>query len=373
MKTTKAITALLLIVARGAASVATSAASPSGATAEAAAAQTKKAGKKRGVKTPKGVYWGAWIGPQLTGTEAPWDMGAVSAFERLVGRSPSLIEFSSPWRSCGENGCEPNRFPTAAMQSIRDYGAIPVFSWGSQPNSASLDQPEFKLAQIAAGAHDAYIREFATEVKEWGHPFFLRFNWEMNGSWFLWSEGINGNRAGDFVAAWRHVHDIFSSVGANNATWVWCPYAAAAGAKAKLGRYYPGGSYVDWTCLDAYNWGRQSLHPTPWRSFDQLFASSYRQITKKIAPNKPMMLGELASNGGGKPKADWIRRMFKSLPQRYPKVHGLVWFNCPDRGMSWTLESSPAGLKAFAKGIAHPRYRDSGFASLSTSPIPAPR
>ena len=26
------------------------------------------------------VYWGAWIGDQLTGGEAPWDMSAVSAF-----------------------------------------------------------------------------------------------------------------------------------------------------------------------------------------------------------------------------------------------------------------------------------------------------
>src|SRR5207248_57411 len=29
------------------------------------------------------VYWGAWIGSQLTGTAAPWDMNAVSKFERI--------------------------------------------------------------------------------------------------------------------------------------------------------------------------------------------------------------------------------------------------------------------------------------------------
>ncbi len=40
--------------------------------------------------------------------------------------------------------------------------------------------------------------------------------------------GVNGDQPGEFVAAWRHVHDIFTSVGATNATWVWCPYTVIA-------------------------------------------------------------------------------------------------------------------------------------------------
>ena len=31
----------------------------------------------------------------------------------------------------------------------------------------------------------------------------------MNGWWWPWSEQLNGNNPGEFVAAWRHVHDIF--------------------------------------------------------------------------------------------------------------------------------------------------------------------
>src|SRR5947199_3529398 len=31
---------------------------------------------------PNSVYWGGWIGDQLTGTQAPWDMSAVSKFEQ---------------------------------------------------------------------------------------------------------------------------------------------------------------------------------------------------------------------------------------------------------------------------------------------------
>ncbi|HVO55129.1 MAG TPA: glycosyl hydrolase [Solirubrobacterales bacterium] len=367
MKKTKAIIALLLVAALGVGAL-------GAANAGAAQSHASKAGSRKAKKPAKGVYWGAWIGPQLTGTEAPWDMSAVSQFQGLVGKSPSLIEFSSPFRTCNGGSCEDNKFPTGAMQSIRSYGAIPVFSWGSQPNSATLNDPDFSLQNIANGSLDSYIRQFATEAKAWGHPFFLRFNWEMNGTWFLWSEGLNGNSPGSYVAAWRHVHDIFASVGANNATWVWCPYAGASGARAQLGKYYPGDEYVDWTCLDGYNWGGpNSTRPSPWRSFDWLFATAYRKVTKKIAPNKPMMLGELASNGGGKPKATWINRMFAALPKRYPRVRGLVWFNCPDRTMSWTLESSAAGLRAFSKGIQDRRYLSPRFNSLAESPIPVSR
>ena len=113
------------------------------------------------------------------------------------------------------------------------------------------------------GHHDAYIREFAEAAKAWGHPFFLRFNWEMNGNWFPWSEGVNGNQPGEYVAAWRHVHDIFTQVGATNATWVWCPNVDPASKLHDLASLYPGDAYVDWTGLDGYNWGTNPASPRP--------------------------------------------------------------------------------------------------------------
>ena len=112
------------------------------------------------------------------------------------------------------------------------------------------------------GRYDAYIREFAEAAKAWGHPFFLRFNWEMNGNWFAWSEGVNGNQPGEYVAAWRHVHDIFTSVGATNATWVWCPNVDPGKEFDDLALALSGRRYVDWTCLDGYNWGTNPTGPT---------------------------------------------------------------------------------------------------------------
>ena len=243
-------------------------------------------------------------------------MGGVAHFEQLVGKGLSLIEFSSSWQVCGRT-CTPYKFPYEAMDNVRRYGAIPVYSWGAESSPRSSEvQPEFQLADIIGGAYDSYIAQFANEARAWGHPFFLRPNWEMNGNWFPWSELANENSPGQYVAAWRHIHDIFAAVGASNATWVWCPYADTEKRlkKTPLKPLYPGDSYVDWTCLDGYNWGRNPVNPKPWRSFGELFDPAYKEVTKKVAPRKPLMLGEFASSPNGGHKAAWIRQMFEKLP-----------------------------------------------------------
>ena len=49
---------------------------------------------------PASIYWGAWIGSQLTGTEAPWDMNAVTALEQKAGKKLSIVNFSAPFANC---------------------------------------------------------------------------------------------------------------------------------------------------------------------------------------------------------------------------------------------------------------------------------
>jgi hypothetical protein len=318
---------------------------------------------------PGNAYWGAWIGSQLTGEAAPWDMDAVTQFEQMVGKPLSLIEFSSPWADCYQQPCSYYTFPWDPFNAVRAYGAIPFFSWGSQMIPGTPDQPEFQLADIIAGNHDNYIRAWATAAAEWGHPFFLRFDWEMNGNWFPWGEEVNENQPGEFVAAWRHVHDIFTSVGATNATWVWCPYVNHLNLYASL---YPGDAYVDWTCLDGYNWGTNPAAPYGWRTFDSLYANAYTKVTEKIAASKPMVIGEIAASEYGGSKAGWIEEMFETLAKRYAKIRALVWFETLSNGEDWPLESSESAEAAFATGISDSRFLGNVFSEFDTSPIPAP-
>ena len=304
------------------------------------------------------LYWGGRI---VEGDEqAPWQMSAATTFESHAGKGVSIINWSSPWaRSDGS----PYRFQTAQYQAVRDHGAIPFMSWANSPGTGS-----FTNAAVAAGSQDAYLREWASAAKAWGHPFFLRFAWEMNGAWFPWGVGNNGTTAADFVAMWRHVHDVFESVGATNATWVWCPNIDPYDKLADLQSLYPGTEYVDWTCLDGYNSG------SPGGSFEALFKPTYDLITTEIAPDKPMLIGEVASTEVNVSKADWISDMFQALPTKFPGIRALLWFNNtvpgPGGRTDWPIESSASAQAAFASGIASPLFADNVFGSISTSPIP---
>jgi hypothetical protein len=314
------------------------------------------------------IYWGGWIGSQLTGTEAPWDMNAVAALEKKAEKKLSIVNFSAPFANCSSS-CSYYNFPQNEMNSIRAHGAIPFYSWGSQsiPVPSNLSEPNFQLSDVVEGHHDAYIKKFAEAAKAWGHPFFLRFNWEMNGGWFAWAEGVNGNKAGEYVAAWRHVHDIFTQVGATNATWVWCPNVDPENQMQSLGSLYPGDKYVDWTGLDGYNWGTNPARPDKWRSFDSLYSSTYKKITETVAPSKPLMISEVGSTEYGGSKAAWIKDMLAKIPTSYPKIRGLLWFEKFDDGMDWPIETSASATSAFAEGLKNPAYASNGYASLAGS------
>jgi hypothetical protein len=319
----------------------------------------------------KTLLWGATIGEQFTGDKAPWDMGAVSAFQSLAGKPLSVISFFSPWMDCSTKPCTPFKFPTTPLESVRRYGAIPFFSWASDQSPPRVHNPKFQLADIIHGRFDSYIRTFAHSAKVWGHPFFLRFDWEMNGFWNPWGQRVNGNRPRQYRKAWRHVHRIFTEEGATNASWVWCPNIDLSRKLFPLERLYPGNRFVDWTCMSGFNWGKRA-DSAGWQSFDTVFRSTYRRIVH-IAPHKPMILGEVGSNERGGSKAHWIQHMLRAIAHHYPKMRGFIWFDVNDRGTNWPIESSKAATRAFRRGIASPAFATNRFGQLAGSPIRPPR
>ena len=147
--------------------------------------------------------WGAWIGDQYTGAQPPWDWRAVTDFERrnTGGRHINVLHWGvrNPWD-------HDFNYWRGALDIARNAGVISVIDMATD---------SVPLANIASGTRDPALETWANEAAAWGHPFFLRFDWEMNGNWFPWAEGVT-KAPGEYVAAWRHVHDIFTAVGATN-------------------------------------------------------------------------------------------------------------------------------------------------------------
>lgn len=294
-------------------------------------------------------------GKILTGVSMPGDANAINNYEKDAGKKMSVLLSYQAW------GDPTNGFPADWASPVREKGAIPMITWEpwkTKTYPQGNNEPTYALRNITDGKFDAYITTWAQSAKAWRYPFFLRFAPEMNGNWTPWSEGINGNKAGDFVKAWKHVHDIFTANGVTNATWVWCPNIKNGSDGAPLSEYYPGNEYVDWTAMDGFNWGASSQY-SAWLTFSQVFGPTYNDILKITA--KPMIISETGTVEQGGNKAAWISKAYSvELPGKFPDVKGIVWFNQITQE-DWRIESSPAARLAFSQAIKASNYASNAF------------
>jgi hypothetical protein len=113
-------------------------------------------------------------------------------------------------------------------------------------------------------------------------------------------------------------------------------------AQNSLEGYFPGEAEIDWLALDIYNHATQGAC---WHSFTQAFAEPYGRICD-LAPGKPVMIAEMGCAEAGGNKAAWLREALGALPERFPRVKILVWFQI-NKECDWRLDSSPAALAAF--------------------------
>jgi beta-mannanase len=216
-------------------------------------------------------------------------------------------------------------------------GIIPMISWAGA--STRL---------VSAGVYDGMIRADALQLRALRKPVMLRWFAEMDG---IAKHSLAGS-PGSFIAAWRHVHDIFSRAGASNVTWVWCPNAFHF-ADGVSQAYYPGSRYVGWICADGYNWAPARPRAS-WASVDRIFAAFYHWGR---STGKPMMIGEygVLERGPGQ-KAAWFRQADQELRTQLTAIKAVVYFNSVDSGMNWRVTSSPASLAAFRAFARDPYF-----------------
>jgi endoglucanase len=244
--------------------------------------------------------------------------GTVTATDARIGRKPAIHLTYFAWD---------DDWTTTAKSDI-SQGRIPLVNW--EPDGIDFND-------IVSGKLDATITARASGAAKLDAPFFLDFAAEMNGD-----EGWGGHDAQLYVSAYRHIHDLMVAGGVTNAVWAWCPNVTDVdGTNTHTLDYYPGDDYVDWTGVDGYNWGQGGGFA--WQTFHDVFSRIYPILASK---NKPILVGEMASDENGGDKAAWIAAIVPTLKSDFPMIRGVVWFDVK-KERSWQIDSSNASLTAY--------------------------
>ena len=277
--------------------------------------------------------------------------GAV-AFEQALGVTLPLLHFYTAWGDKPEQ-----QFPLRMVQAISSLGSVAVITWEPwltdfderlRPLPPRGERDRGGFAAIARGTYDAYIDQWARDAAQYGKPLLLRFAHEMNDPYrYPW--GPQNNEPADFIAGWRRVVDRFRAGGARNVLFVWAPHVAYKDYDV----FYPGAEWVDWVGTGALNFGTVARW-SDWWTFEQIFGQKYESLARH---QKPIMIAELGSLEVGGDRAAWFRDALSSLPNRYPRVRSVLFFNVPRdvtvtyQALDWTFTQDSAVLSAVRNAI----------------------
>lgn len=260
------------------------------------------------------------------------------AFSEVLKRRPGITEFYEPFPNPG--GFQSN-----------------VACFFAQRHILSLVQLDplrtVSLAAVAHGRYDTYLRDYASAVKAFRAPVALSFAHEMNGWWYPWSIHQNSpvaqytSKPAAFVAAWRHIHDVFASVGATNVIWVWTVRQDAKLAHRPafpgIKPWWPGGKYVDWVGMDGY-------FRRPGESFSTVFGTQLTDI--HAITSKPVLIGETAVRMSNPDAKRQISELLTGV-RRLPGLLGLVWFDLDSTRthIAWNIDNNRVAVQAIRAAI----------------------
>jgi len=282
--------------------------------------------------------------------DAPSSYADLNQFARTIGRQPNLVSYYSPWG-------EPFQSNFAAMAA--KHGAETL---------VQIDPKSISLQKIADRHYDSYIRSYAKAVKAFRGKVVLSFGHEMNGDWYSWA--YHHTSAAVFVAAWRHIVDVFRAVGTENVTWLWTVNIVDTTDNhiPNPNPWWPGKSYVTWVGIDGYYY-------SPSQNFAQVFGPTIVDV--RALTGDPILVAETgASLAAG--QATKITDMFSGI-QAYGLL-GFVWFDANSinagtgEALQWRLES-PAALAAFrqdAKTFMRTRSKQVPGRQHPSSTTPSP-
>lgn len=274
----------------------------------------------------------------------PESPDGVLRLEQALGTTFPLVQLYVAWGDKPEHA-----FPRRTVTTISNMGSAAVITW--EPWLSVFDNARHPhlplrqmrdrhgLASVARGDYDFYIDRWAADAAAVRHPVLVRFAHEMNDPYrYPW--GPQHHSKEEFIAAWRHVVQRFRAVGAHNVIWVWSPHVAYE----YWDLYYPGDDYVDWAATGVLNYGPIAQW-SRWWTFDDIFGGD--KYARLAAFGKPVMIAEFGSLAVGGDRAVWYREALERLPERYPAVKALLFFEVGNdqtvtlQTIDWTIAEDP--------------------------------
>ncbi|MDP9091824.1 MAG: hypothetical protein M3N95_02500 [Actinomycetota bacterium] len=278
--------------------------------------------------TPRPVFFGIYVPHQ--------SLSAVPEVTAAAGTAPSVFSLFVTYDS---------GFTTSTLTNVYASGATPfvTFEPWSWTTGTSPNQPQYSLSTIYSGRYDTQLRTLARAIAAYQRGVYFRFAHEMNGWWMPWAESVNGNKPGDYVKAWRHVHDLFASVGATNARWVWSPAQVMSHVnETPMAELYPGDGYVNYVGMSCY--GHSGTAATTCGAT----LTGLSAIT-----TKHVILSEIGADGTN--QANWITSLAPFISTN-PNIIGFVWFNTTPETTGATghymFTDTPASVTAFRGMLA---------------------
>jgi mannan endo-1,4-beta-mannosidase len=276
-------------------------------------------------KTPQAPYIGVALSKSFT--------TSLSQFSAATKITPNIVEKYVKFSKLD------SVFKTRLMCRLTEDGALPLI----QINPRSV-----KLAAIVHKKYNGELRVFASAVSRFHSKVAISFGHEMNGSWYSWGKPNpkykhhRNTPPSIFKKAWRHIHNVFTEVGATNVIWVWTIDRARprTGPKAvgPARWWWPGKKYVNWVGIDGY-------FRNPSNSFKHLFAAQLASV--RSFTSDPVLITETAvpDNWRAVSQIRKIRELFRGVSA--PGMLGFVWFDIDTKKDPWYIDNDRVASETF--------------------------
>lgn len=220
---------------------------------------------------------------------------------------------------------------------------------------ALADKNTVLWKDVAAGRYDTNLMQQARGVAGLPGRVFVTFDHEPDQA-----AKVARGTPHDYIAAWRHVHDLYERAGAKNVTWVWVMMGWKP-AFSRAGKLWPGNKYVDWISWEVYNHSgcfqgtAGSANEESFRVGVETAYEWFHHSGKEygINPDKPMMISESGTvlyPGDPQRTAKWYAEV-PSVLSKYPQIRAVTLFDNHVDTCDYQFQKQPAALDAVSKAM----------------------